>query len=85
MALLTADTEAGICCNGAHGVANSVDCGGEGAAVWTTEEMDPERVERPAALAGRVRGRVTKGCWFVLGLGPCWISRGYEVALRFLD
>ena len=57
MALLAANTRAGLCCNGGHGVANSVVRGGGAAAVRTTEEMDPERVKRPAALAGRVRDR----------------------------
>ena len=51
---LAANTEVGLCCNGGHGVANSVVRGGGAAAVRTTEEMDPERVKRPAALAGRV-------------------------------
>ena len=55
--LLAAETEAGLCCNGGHGVANSALRGGGAAAVRTTEEMDPERVKRPAALACRVRGR----------------------------
>ena len=53
VALFAADTEAGFCCNGGHGVANSLVRGGGAAAVRTTEEMDPERVKRPAALAGR--------------------------------
>ena len=57
MALLAADTEPGLSCNGGHGVANSVVRGHGVAAVLTTEEMDPERVKKPAALAGRVRGR----------------------------
>ena len=56
VALFAADTEASLCCNGGHGVANSVVRSGGAAAVRTTEEMDPERVKRPAALAGRVRG-----------------------------
>ena len=43
VALLAADTEAGLCCNGGHGVANSVVRGGSAAAVRTTEEMDPEQ------------------------------------------
>ena len=55
MALLAADTEAGLCRN--EGLANSVVRGGGAAAVRTTYEMDPERVKRPAALAGRVHGR----------------------------
>ena len=44
VALLAADTEAGLCCNGGHGVANSVVRSGGAAAVRTTEEM--ERVTR---------------------------------------
>ena len=60
MALLAADTEAGLCCNGGHGVANSVVRGVGAAAVRTTQEMDPERVKRPAALAGKVRGRAER-------------------------
>ena len=36
VALFTADTEAGLCCNGGHGVTNSVVCGGGAAAVRTT-------------------------------------------------
>ena len=36
VALLAADTEAGLCCNGGHGVANSAVRGGSAAAVWTT-------------------------------------------------
>ena len=57
MAVFAADTEANLCCNGGHGIANNVVRGGGTAAVRTTKEMDPERVTRPAALAGRVRGR----------------------------
>ena len=57
VAQLAADTEAGLYCNGDNGVANNVVRGGGADAVRTTEEMDPERVKRPAALAGRVRGR----------------------------
>ena len=57
MALLAADTVAGLFCYGGHDVANSVEDGGGAAAVRTTEEMDSKRVKRPAALAGRVSGR----------------------------
>ena len=52
-----ADTEAGLCCDGGHGVASSVVGGGGAAARRATEEMDPKRVKRPAALASKVRGR----------------------------
>ena len=52
-----ADTETGLCCNGGHGVAKSVVRGGNAAAVRTAYEMDPDRVQRPAVLASRVRGR----------------------------
>ena len=50
------NTEASFCCNGGHGVPKSVVRSGGAADVRTTEEMDPERVKRPAGLAGRLRG-----------------------------
>ena len=55
--MLAANTEASLCCNGGHGVANSVVRGGGAAAAWITEEMDLERVKTPAALARMVRSR----------------------------
>ena len=57
MALLAADTDASLCCNGGHGVANSVVRGGGAVAVRTTYKMDPDHVKRPAALARKVRSR----------------------------
>ena len=57
VALIAADTKAGLCCNGGHGVAYSGVRGGGAAAMRTTGEMDHERVKRPAALACRVHGR----------------------------
>ena len=57
VALLAAGTKAGLYCNGSHGVGNIIVRSGGAAALQTMEEMDPERVKRPAALAGRVCSR----------------------------
>ena len=57
VALLAADTEAGLCCNGGHGVASNVVRSGGVAVVSTREKMDPDCVKRPATLAGRASSR----------------------------